>query len=165
MKPEIIIVDEKDRIIGFKDRNAIDEKDIYRVSALWITDSEGNILLAKRHRNKINNPGKWGPAVSGTVERDESYEQNIIKETEEELGLKNVFMKVGPKMEIEGNHRHFTQWYYLNSDMPTSKFDIQKEEVEEVKWFSREEMKEKLKSRPEEFIPKMEDYFEMFDHQ
>ena len=27
-------------------------------------------------------PGKWGPAVAGTVEEGESYEENIIKEAE-----------------------------------------------------------------------------------
>lgn len=41
-KPKIIIVDENDEPIGAKERGTLDDyKDIYRVSALWITNEKG----------------------------------------------------------------------------------------------------------------------------
>ena len=49
---EVIIVDEKDNIISYKERKSISQKDIYRVSALWIMNSKGDSLLAQRSFNK-----------------------------------------------------------------------------------------------------------------
>jgi len=70
----IHIVDENDRLIGVKNRAAIGyAKDIYRVSALWLTNPDGYVLLAKRANQKDKEPGVWGPAVSGTVEENEDY--------------------------------------------------------------------------------------------
>lgn len=60
---QIVIVDDNDIVIGLKDRSEIKSLDIYRVSALWVVNNEGDVLLAQRAFNKKNNPGKWGPAV------------------------------------------------------------------------------------------------------
>jgi len=90
---EIPIVKNNDEIIKYKKRSEILENDIYRVSSLWITNSSGEVLLAKRAKIKKNHPGVWGPAVSGTVEKDETYYENILKETNEEIGLDVDFVK------------------------------------------------------------------------
>lgn len=162
IKPKTTIVDNNDKIIGFKDRNSLDKKDIYRVSALWITNSHGEILLAKRHRNKIHHPEKWGPAVAGTIEKGETYKSNIIKESEEELGLKNINPSIGPKTETNDEYHHFTQWYVLTIDKNIDEFKIQEDEVEEVKWFTPEELKLKLTTNPENFLPNLSKYFDLF---
>ena len=108
-KAEIIIVNEIDEVIEYKKRDELAPLDIYRVSALWITNSHGEILLAKRHHTKDHHPGKWDPAVSGTVEkkRGGTYDENIIKETEEEIGIKGVKFEVGPKTKIINEYSHF----------------------------------------------------------
>jgi len=121
-KEKIVIVDENDKIIGYKSRNTLKKEDIYRVSVLWITNFLGEILLAKRHHTKIHHPGKWGPAVAGTVDEGETYQDNIMKETEEELGLKNVNLELGPKTKTDDEYRHFTQWYTLCTDKNISEF-------------------------------------------
>ncbi len=50
---QIPIVNEEDQLIGYKDRAAVQSNDIYRVSAVWITDSKGDILLAQRSYSNI----------------------------------------------------------------------------------------------------------------
>lgn len=47
-KHKIIIVDENDKIIGYKDRELINSDDIYRVSGLWIKNSEGGGLACSK---------------------------------------------------------------------------------------------------------------------
>lgn len=75
---KIQIVDDQDQFIGLKERNEVDYKsDIYRVSALWLTNSKGQTLLAKRAAVKDKDPGKWGPAVAGTIDEGETYDENI----------------------------------------------------------------------------------------
>ncbi len=118
---QIPIVNEQDEIIGYKDRKDRNLVDITRVSALWITNEDGEILLAQRGLNKTHSPGLWGPAVAGTVEEGETYESNIIKEAEEEIGL----------VAREG-------------------------EVEDVRWFDKDELKILLKEKPEMFVVNFE---------
>lgn len=152
MSKKIIVVSESDKIIGYKDRTKISPKDIYRVSALWITNSKGDILLAKRALTKKHDPDKWGPAVAGTVEEGESYQDNIIKEAEEEIGLKHIRPMLGPKLRVSGQHNFFTQWYLLKINQEINQFKIRNEEVAELKWFSKKELLTNLKSSPELFL-------------
>ena len=137
------IVDENDNIIDHKERDTVDyQKDIYRISALWIENSKGEVLLAKRVATKKQDPNKWGPAVAGTVDEGETYEQNIVKEAEEELGLKDKFEK-GPKIRIKGKYNYFCQWYVLKTDRNINEFKIEEDEVSEIKWWSKEALKER----------------------
>lgn len=152
----IIVVNGEDKIINYLPRSVVDAQQFrYRVSALWITNSKGDILLARRAYTKSHNPGQFGPAVSGTLEKGETYKSNIIKEAEEELGIKNIRFKKGPKEKINGKYNYFGQWYTCVIDKPTSAFKIQKEEVAEIKWFSRKELLKQLKEHPNEFITDM----------
>lgn len=161
-KQKMVVVNKNDKIISYKDRGTLEKKDIYRVSALWVTNSRGEILLARRHHTKFHHPRKWGPAVAGTVDEGETYEDNIIKEAEEELGIKSVKPTTGPKTKTDNEFHHFTQWYTLNIDKDINEFKIQEDEVEEIKWFLPEKLKKQLEEHPEEFLPTMKKYFELF---
>ena len=58
---KIPIVDENDKLIEYKERDTLDHtKDVYRVSALWIINSKGDVLLAKRVATKTQDPNRWG---------------------------------------------------------------------------------------------------------
>ncbi len=159
---KISIVDENDHIIGAEEFEKAKKDGIYRVAALWITNSRGEILLALRHRNKVHDPLKWGPAVSGTVEEGESYEQNIIKEAKEELGLENISPKIRPKIKIEDEYNYFVQWFNLSTDQAIEELKIQEDEVEEIKWFTKTELLRELESHPENFTPGMRKYGKLF---
>lgn len=155
--PRIQIVDKNDNEIGFKERSEVEINDIYRVSALWLTNSKGEIFLAQRSLNKKNGPGKWGPAVAGTVDEGETYEINILKEAEEEIGLilSSQEIRLGPKVRIQGNHVHFCQWYYAKSDNQISDFILQEDEVMDARWVSTEELKHLTEENPEMFSGSM----------
>lgn len=163
MKPNIVIVDEKDNIIGNKPRDVVDKEKLrYRATGLWIKNSNEESLLARRAYTKTHYPGRWGPAAAGTVDEGESYEENMIKETEEELSLQGIKLEKASKTQTRGKYKHFTQWFISIIDKPAKDFKIQEEEVVEVKWFSKKELLEQLKNNPKEFIPKMKEYFDMF---
>ncbi len=150
---KIIIVNKDDEIICSKEREILDnKKDICRVSALLIKNSKGQILLAKRAYTKKQNPGRWGPSVAGTVEEGESYKSNIIKEADEELGLKNIKPKTWIKNHTLGEkYQHFTQWFTLTLDKPLSYFRPN-EEVAEVRWYSKNEILNLIKSNSDEVL-------------
>lgn len=147
-----IIVNENDEIIGYKNRDEITLNDLFRVSALWVENSSGDVLLAKRSMTKKNHPGKWDPAVAGTVEKGETYESNIIKEAKEEIGLYLGEFKKFKKFRHRGEYNYFIQWFLAVSDKTIDEFKIQKDEVDEIKWFSKQELLAELKNNPSMFL-------------
>lgn len=153
----LVVVDENDNVIGTKEREEITPKDFYRVSALWLTNSKGEVLMSKRSMKKKVDPGKWGPAVAGTVEESETYESNIHKETEEELGLTGLQMTLGPKRKRVGERSYFGQWFLATMDIDPNDLKIQAEEVDEVKWFSVEEIKLLMQADTNAFVPSMQE--------
>lgn len=155
MSKKRIIVDENDKVIGEKEKNEITPTDIYRVSSLLLKNSKGQILLSQRSFNKKpeNNPGKWSPSVNGTVEIGETYESNLVKEIEEELGLTNLSLKKVAKSLVRRNSTFFVETYISTLDIDSKDIEIKKDEVEQVKWFNVDELKNLLRLCPEIFVP------------
>jgi len=153
----IPIVDENDNVINYKDINDRTPNDIFRASSLWVMNSRQDILLAKRALRMRQDPGKWGVAVAGTLEDDETYEANIIREAEEELGLKNIKPVFGLKLRKKGERNFFVQRFNIILDKDISEFKIQENEVAEIKWFTREELKKELAEHPDDFLKGIHD--------
>lgn len=156
---QIQIVDKNDTVIGTKERDEIDcSTDTYRVSALWLTNNKGESLIAQRAMTKKNSPGKWGPAVAGTVEGNETYEENIYREAGEEIGLNGVHFNVAKKVAVmeAGIPRHyFCQWYEATVDMPIEAFTRQVSEVDALTWIETEKLKIEIHQTPEKYLPSM----------
>jgi isopentenyldiphosphate isomerase len=158
---KILIVNEKDEVIGSTERNEKKPGEISRVSALWVSDKEGNVLLAQRSFSRKQAPGIWGPAVAGTVEEGETYESNVVKEAKEEIGLRDIKPILGPKIRRSTTHEYFVQWFtmIINHDYPFKKQD---DEVEEIRWFSKDEIVKLYKEKPEMFSDNFNQYIEIF---
>jgi|SRR5579862_2220400 len=150
----IVLVDKNDEPIGSKPIQTLGPNDIYRVASLWVTNNNGQVLLAQRQFGKRNDPGKWGPAVAGTVEVGETYEENIYKEAGEEIGLSGLKFNLGPKVFNDANQerKFFVQWFICKCDWPQDKFKIQPEEVEQVAWITKAELLADLKKSPGKYI-------------
>jgi isopentenyldiphosphate isomerase len=121
-------------------------------------------LLAQRSFSKKNNPGKWGPTVVGTVEEGETYEDNIIKETFEEIGLEidPAELTKGSKERREGEaNDYFRQWYLLTIDKEIEDFTIQKSEVENLQWFDKIALAKSVKEKPEMFMQSVKQWVEL----
>ncbi|HYG83983.1 MAG TPA: NUDIX domain-containing protein [Verrucomicrobiae bacterium] len=157
------VVNRDDVIIGAKDRSALDfKKDIFRTASLWITNSQGDVLLAQRKHNKKVDPGKWAEAVGGTVEGGDSYETTIYREAQEELGIVDVPFQLGPKQLITFPARYFVQWYSVTLDWPLERFMIQTAEIEQIAWLPRAQLETELKTAPGKYIAAMPDIIALF---
>lgn len=154
---KIQIVNDQDEIIGVKERSELDySTDIYRVSALWLTNSKGQSLIAQRASTKDKDPSKWGPAVAGTIEENETYDQNIYKEAMEEIGLEGVEFTKSVKIRSTNPRQSFTQWYVGVVDKDIDAFIRQVEEVDALLWFDTEQLKKELEENPDKYIPNMQ---------
>ena len=156
------IVDEKDEVIGHKLKDEFEpENDIYRVSALWLRNSQGQVLMAQRDKHKKNGGELWGPAVAGTLEYDETYEQNIVKEMREEIGLSELSVKEGRKRLFHDNgRRYFCTYFYGVCDWPEEKFVLERHAVAAVKWVDESWLLNDTRNNPQNYVQGMVGHLE-----
>lgn len=151
-----VIVDSSDTVIGAKSKDEIDfSVDIYRVSALWVKNSDNELLIAQRSLNNTNGAGLWGPSVAGTVEQGESYEQNIYKEAFEEIGLDGVEFTECFKAFSDGSRKYFCT-VYLGTVSKEQKFVIQEDEVNALEWVHYDALMKDARLNPEKYLATME---------
>ncbi len=163
MQPLVQIVNENDEIIGHKVRSEIDYSvDIYRSACLWIENTKGEVLVAQRSLKKDKHPGRWGPAVAGTVDEGETYESNIVKEAMEEIGLTGIEFKSVGKIRKNIPHRHFMQVFSVVVDKPIDEFNPQKNEVEQLIWVSKKKLVADISAHPEKYVTSMPRLLEFF---
>lgn len=125
-------------------------KMIVFIGKLWYND-EGNVLLQKRSNNKKLWPNMWDVTVGGHVESGEFGRQALIREAKEELGIEvednDIKYLIGStSINQNGNiiNKHYNECYLITKKIDTSEINIQKEEVSEVKYFSKEELLQRI---------------------
>ena len=107
---------------------------------IWIvSETEGEILVQKRALTKKKSPGKWDMPSAGHVDAGETCLQGCVRETREELGIKIkpedfIFLKES----VNQRGWELVQTYLLKLPKAT-KFTLQTEEVECVKWLKYED--------------------------
>ena len=68
----------------------------------------------------------------------------------------------GPHGRSTGKYNFFYQWYLAETDKNISDFKIDKKEVEEVRWITKEQLVKEIKENPDEFISSMSEWRDMF---
>lgn len=160
MRDAVTIVDENDQQVAVKKWYDVGYEDIYRVSALWLfnTDNTECLILQRTLNPEHNDPGKWMPSVAGTVDAGETYEQNMVKEIEEEIGLSGLELKLGPKRFVDdGKHRFFVQTYTANVKKDEVSIVINTDEAEACRWIGITELAFDVQLNPDTYVPGMYD--------
>jgi len=157
-----ILVDKDDKEIGSKKLDAVDKYDIVRVSALWITNRKGEVLLAKRPFNKRRDPNRWGPSVACVLENGQTYLGAIKNATKKEIGLEGFVTIEGKKLLVTGYNNFYCQLFSSQQDLDIKTFKLNKEEVAEVRWFSRAEIEVELQANPYHFVQAFDKYFSLY---
>ncbi len=87
----VVIVDEKNNIIGAEIRSEMRSKGlIHRAAYILVFNSAGSIFVQKRTMSKDVYPGYYDIAAGGVVLYGESYDESANRELEEELGIRDV---------------------------------------------------------------------------
>ena len=150
-----LIDDATGEIIGRATRREChgNPKLLHRSIRVAVYHPDGNaLLLQKRSMNADIYPGLWDMAVGGHVDSGETPDTAAIREMGEELGipadlpLKKLFqMKVRNEIESENVQVYSTVF--------AGPFTIQQEELDAARFFTFDELRERLKRSPEEFTP------------
>lgn len=100
---------------------------------IFIQNNNNEFLIQKRSLDK---GGKWA-TTGGHPKSGESSLQGIITEVKEELGIKIN----NPILFKQANGKNtICDLYYIKDDIDITKITIQKEEVENIKWASIDEI-------------------------
>ena len=144
------ILDESGRVIGQELRSKCHGNPALRHRAVhvFVKNDAGRIFLQKRSLTKTIQPGKWDTSVGGHLEVGESYEEAAARELQEELGVNindtgglSALQKLHDyiwRSPVETEH---IRTYQLVWEGP---FRTQQEEIDEGRFWSRDEICESL---------------------
>lgn len=154
------ILDEKGNKTGEKDtRENIHKLGLLHseVAAFIYTDT-GKVILQKRKSNKATYAGIWS-VTGGHVLAGENNEEAIIREIKEELNLniekeKVIFVTTYKSKKVKDdviNNKFFSIYNVEISENQFETIEIQKEELEDIKLFSIEEIESIMNSGDKQY--------------
>lgn len=112
------------------------------VVIIFIQNSKGQFLIQKRFKSK---GGKWA-TTGGHPKMGEDSITGICTEVYEEIGINITPYKneIHLFKTVQGENT-FCDLYYLKKDIDISKIHLQTEEVDNIKWFTQNEIKKLIK--------------------
>lgn len=133
------------------------------IHLLIVNNDKTKTLLQKRCEDKDLYPNTWDIAVGGHISSKEDHYETVKREFNEELGLNPdnyVFNYLTKTKEILLNNsvdsKEFVFVYIIYSDIDINNITIQKEEVSEVKWCTKDELNELITKK--QIIPHDEEF-------
>jgi len=144
----IAVVDDKDKIIRGATRKEVHKGLLHREVYVYLINSKNKVLLQKRKDRHI-----WDHSSAGHFPKDQDYKEAAQREFEEELGIRldsKEFIEIGKEKLRESwedltNYR-FAKIFVVRKDIPIENFKIDYGEVEEIKYFNKEELEQLLKN-------------------
>ncbi len=121
----------------------------HRAIHVWFVDSKNQLLLQHRSPQKNSHPNKWDISVAGHISAGEDSITSAIRETEEEIGLTlkaEDFKLIGTivQQSIQNNgtyiNNEFDDVYLVKRDIDISTLKMQPEEVDDLRFISKEEL-------------------------
>ncbi|MCD8356091.1 MAG: NUDIX domain-containing protein [Clostridia bacterium] len=126
------------------------ENGYYLVVQAIIFNTQGQMLIQQRQSDKLGWPNKWDVSAGGSVQAGENSQQAAGRELQEELGIAIDFSGIRPHISstfMEG----FTDVYLVEKDIDVTDLTLQKDEVQDARWASREEILDMIAKG--EFVP------------
>jgi isopentenyldiphosphate isomerase len=154
------VVDEDGNTIGKAPRSICHDGRsmlLHPVVHLHLFNNSGELYLQKRAATKDIQPGKWDTSVGGHVGLDETPQEALAREAFEELGLKEFVPGfLGRYVWESSREKELVNSYStVSEELPV----INKDEIEEGRFWSLNEIKEKMGK--DIFTPNFENEFRM----
>ena len=112
-----------------------------RTTNIFVLNSHGEILCHQRSLDKENFPGAWSTHFGGHVGKGESFKISALKEIEEEIGLAvKSFQLIPWRTSKKEEQRIWVRDFVTVYDGALEDLVPQQEEIQDIKWFTAEEV-------------------------
>ena len=140
---------------------------LHRTAHVWIMrrrEGRWQVLLQKRSENKDSFPGLYDTSSAGHIPAGVEPVPSALRELQEELGITARpeqlrfigFFRIDYTEEFHGKPFHdneFTSVYAYEEDVDADSLRLQAEEIQSVKWFDLEEVREGLRPGTQFCVP------------
>ena len=133
----------------------------HRAVYAFIIDKDSNVLLQKRSSNKKLWPDRWDVTIGGHVLAGEFGRQALIRECKEELGIditddeiKYIVSTTSIYNKNGYINNHYDECYLITKDINIEDLTLQKEEVSDAKYFSKEDIIKRIDNNYDELTEK-----------
>lgn len=142
-------VDEEDNILGQVSREEAHNgsNKIHRTVGILVFNEDDHLLLQQRSLKKDLDPGMWTISAGGHVTYGQDYDKAAKNELKEEIGIKSKLDFIGKYFVKTPVQREWVQMYrtFVKNDQ---EFMPDENEVEQVKWIPKPELKEFMQQNP-----------------
>lgn len=141
------------------------------ISVFIVSTDNKRVLLNQRAANKKLWANMWDQTAGGHVLAGELGYQAAIRETKEEIGLdvdkKDILLFgtcISENKEKDIINRHFNEYYIVSKDIDIASLKLQTEEVQDIRWFSKDELIKRIDNDLEDLAKKdgMWDYLKVY---
>ena len=154
MEEQVVLVSEKDEILGVMDKMQAHENGIlHRAFSVFLFNDKGEMLLQKRAAGKYHSPNQWTNAVCSHPRLQETYLEAAERRLKEELGIDTPLtyrFNFLYKADVGQN-----LWEHELDHVFTGNFEgefkLNEEEVSEVRYISIDELDKEMSANPENF--------------
>ncbi len=140
---------------------------------IWILNTQGELLLQRRSKQKESFPNLWEVSCSGHISAGEDSRSSALRELQEELGLdirerelKLLFKVKDSYITNKGkfiNNEH-KDVYLVKKDLEIQHLKLDPTEVSEVKFMKIEDLKRHIETHDKTFVPHDEGYKKLFEY-
>ena len=147
------VVDENDVVTGQATRAEVHRDKLWhRAVHALVFNAAGKVFLQKRSMAKDMAPGCWDSSCSGHVDTGEGYDEAIVRELGEEIG---VYLEAPPERLWSERARADTGWefvwvYRLEHEGP---FELHPAEIETGEWCSPQQVDAAIVADPPAYAP------------
>lgn len=154
----IDVVNKNDEVVGQASYKEIYDKALrHRIVHVLVFNNKGEMALQLSSKEKSFCPNHWGTPAGGHVQSGETYEQAILREMEEEIGIKAdvSFLRKDPfvyaNYKDKGGLEKILTTFRATHNGP---FNVNPKEVEKVEFFSLEQIQQMV-DKGEKFHPEL----------
>lgn len=143
-------VSDEDDVVGRATRKEAHTKGLIHRSVLFfIFDREGRVFVSQRTDNKDFYPGYWSIVFGGHVHAGESYEDAVMRELEEEAGIreKPSFMGAFKKRFDEKDKENVRVYAFVTGRV----LAVDPQEIKQGTFMTMSELEKKMKEA--RFLP------------
>lgn len=167
MEEFVVLVNPEDKVLGLMEKQQAHINGLlHRAFSVFLFKSNGEMLLQKRASGKYHSPLKWTNAVCSHPRNEETYLEGAKRRVKEELGidveLSEKFNFIYKAYVGNGLWEHELDHVFTGTF--EGEFYLNKEEVEEVRYISLENLNKEISENPDNFTEWFKIILEEYKH-